>query len=306
MRAGLGAFLVRRLFTGLVFVLVVSSSALVLARLAPGDALAELRLQHVDEATIARTRARLHLDETIPVQLERWFSGLLRLDLGQSSRFDRPVGELLRQRAPRTALLAFVSLGLALAVALPLGLITGSQPRSLLARAIALLSVGLVSCPPLVGALGLLWLALVTGWVSVEPGRLVLPVVALALPLTAMIERLQSQATADALTVPDLVAAAARGIPRARLLWIHVSRQSLRPVLGVMGIVIGTLFSGSLAVEWATSWPGLGRLLYDAIVARDTFLVAGCALAGGVLIAVGNLVADLARAFADPRVTEQP
>jgi peptide/nickel transport system permease protein len=91
----------------------------------------------------------------------------------------------------------------------------------------------------------------------------------------------------------------------ARLVWIHAARQSLRPVLGVYGIVIGTLFSGSLAVETITAWPGIGRLMYDALVGRDLFLVAGCALVGAVLIALGNVIADLIRAVADPRIREQ-
>jgi peptide/nickel transport system permease protein len=104
---------------------------------------------------------------------------------------------------------------------------------------------------------------------------------------------------------PDLVAAAARGVPPSRLLWVHAGRQSLRPILGIFGIVIGSVFSGSLAVELATSWPGLGRLMYDAVVGRDVFLVAGCALAGAAMIALGNVVADLARALADPRVRGQ-
>jgi peptide/nickel transport system permease protein len=73
----------------------------------------------------------------------------------------------------------------------------------------------------------------------------------------------------------------------------------------VYGIVIGTLFSGSLAVETITAWPGIGRLMYDALVGRDLFLVAGCALVGAVLIALGNVIADLIRAVADPRIREQ-
>jgi len=91
-------------------------------------------------------------------------------------------------------------------------------------------------------------------------------------------------------------------LPPWRLLWIHATRQSCRPFLGLFGVVLATLFSGSLAVEWVTSWPGLGRLMYDAIVGRDVFLVAGCALAGALLVAAGNLIADLLRVVADPRV----
>ena len=126
------------------------------------------------------------------------------------------------------------------------------------------------------------------------------------LPLAASLERLQSQATAESLAAPDITAAAARGVPRARLIWIHAARQSLRPVLGVYGIVIGTLFSGSLAVEVITGWPGIGRLMSDALVGRDLYLATGCALAGAVLIALGNTVADVMRAIVDPRIESGP
>jgi peptide/nickel transport system permease protein len=119
-----------------------------------------------------------------------------------------------------------------------------------------------------------------------------------------MLERLQSQAIAESLAAPDIAAAAARGVPESRLIWVHAARQSLRPVLGVYGIVIGTLFSGSLAEEAITGWPGIGRLMADALVGRDLFLSAGCALAGALLIAAGNMAADVLRAVADPRLRE--
>jgi peptide/nickel transport system permease protein len=162
--------------------------------------------------------------------------------------------------------------------------------------------VALVSCPPVVGALALLLIGARTGWLATDPGGLLVPALALGLPLAASLERLQSRATTEVLAAPHLSAAAARGVPFARLLWVHVSRQSLRPVLGIYGLVIGSLFSGSLAVEWITSWNGLGRLTYDALISRDLFLIAGCALAGAVLIAAGNVLADVARALTDPRV----
>jgi peptide/nickel transport system permease protein len=301
----MAAFLARRLFAAVLFVLLVSSSALVLTRLVPGDATSDLVFTPGGQAARAQERARLGLDRPISWQLGAWLAGVARFDLGQSSQYGRPVADLLRQHAGPTAELAAVALAVALIIGVPLGVLTGARPRSVFARAITPISLALVACPPLVGALVLLWFALVTGALSVEPGRLALPALALALPLAAMIERLQSQATSEALAAPDLVATAARGVPRVRLLWTHAVRRSLRPVLGLFGIVIGTLFSGSLAVEWVTSWPGLGRLTYDAVVGRDVYLVAGCALAGAVLIALGNVIADIGRAVVDPRVREQ-
>ena len=208
------------------------------------------------------------------------------------------------QRAVRTAELAAIALVVATIVGLPIGVLTGARPSGWLATIVVPISSALIACPPLVGVLALLWLAVMTGWLSTEPGRVMLPAIALALPLAAALERLQARATADTLDAVDLTAAAARGIPRWRRLWVHAARQSLRPVLGVYGLAIGGLLSGSLAVEIVTSWPGLARLTMDALQQRDSFLVAGCALFAAVFIAAGNLAADVLRAIVDPRVSD--
>jgi ABC-type dipeptide/oligopeptide/nickel transport system permease component len=199
-------------------------------------------------------------------------------------------------------MLAGAALALATIIGLPLGLLTGSRPRGALAMLITPLSVGLIACPPIVGALALLLLGLRTGWLSVAAEHLAVPVLALALPLAATLERVQSQATAEAMAAADIRAGAARGLPAYRLLWVHGFRQSLRPVLGIYGVVIGSLFSGSLAVEVVTGWPGLGRLMFEGLKSRDLLLVTGCVLAGAIFLAAGNLAADIARALVDPRV----
>jgi len=294
------AFVARRVVAAVVLVAVVSTGAFVLTRLAPGDAGSTGMLTGLDQATIAKTRARLGLDRPFTTQVGDWIGGLLRFDLGRSSEYDAPVAPIARERAANTALLAAVALAIAL-VGLPIGVLTGARPRGWLSVAVMPLSVALVACPPIVGALALLWLAVSTRWLSIAPGSLAVPALALALPLGATLERLQSQATAEALRAPDVVAAAARGLSPARVLWRHAARQSLRPVLGIAGVLIGSLFSGSLAVEVVTGWPGLGRLMYDALAGRDVFLAAGCALVGAAVLAVGNLAADIARAVVDPR-----
>jgi ABC-type dipeptide/oligopeptide/nickel transport system permease component len=276
---------------------------MVLARLAPGDATSELQLLAGTNAqTIEAARHRLGLDQPIATQVAGWMKGVLHLDLGESSTFGRPVAGLVAERMANTAKLAGLALIVAVAIGLPLGVLTGARPRSTMARLVSVASIALVCVPPIIGTLALLFFAATTEWLSIEPGHLALPVLALALPLAAMLERLQSQATAGALLAPDIVAAAARGVPPRRLIWLHAGRQSLRPVLGVAGIMVATLFSGSIAVETITSWPGLGRLMLDALVSRDVYLVAGCALAGAVLVAAGNLAADLLRAVVDPTV----
>jgi peptide/nickel transport system permease protein len=295
-------FFARRLLAALTLVVVVSVGAFVLGHFAGGDSTMELRLSGAGAQAVAARRAELGLDRPLASQFGSWIAGLARLDLGTSAMYDRPVSSLLAERAGNTAVLSSVALALAIGLGVPLGILTGARPRGPLATVVTPLSVALVSCPPIVGALALLLLAVRTGWLSIAPGDLAVPALALGLPFAAMLERLQSRATSDALAAPNLVAAAARGIPPRRLLWAHAARQSLRPVLGILGVLIGALFGGSLAVEYITAWPGLGRLMYDALVSRDLLLVAGCAMLGAVFLAAGNLIADLLRAWIDPRV----
>ena len=304
MNVALVRFAAQRLASAALFVLIVAASAFTLTVVAPGDATTDLRASGASPAVIARERARLGLDLPITERFGTWIGGIARGDLGESSMYGLPVRALVFARAASTERLAAVALVLATLIGLPLGIISGAMPRHWVARLTAPVSLALVSCPPIVGALGLLLLGASTGWLSIESGAMVIPALALALPLAASLERLQSQAVREAVAAPDLMAAAARGIPPVRLIWVHAARQSLRPVLGVYGVVIGSLFGGSFAVEVITAWPGLGRLTFDALRGRDVFLVAGCALAGAVCLTAGNVIADLARVLVDPRARE--
>ncbi len=301
MKPAIGQFVAWRLGVALIFVIVVAASAFLLVRLAPGDATTDLVISRATPSAIEAERHRLGLDQSAVAHFSQWIGRVARLDLGQSSSLGRPVAGLVGEGVMNTASLAVVALLIAL-VGVPLGILTGSRPRSLLARLIGVLSLALVCCPPVIGTLALLFFGAATGWLSIAPGHLVLPALALALPLAAMLERLQSQAAAEALRAPDIVAAAARGVPNRRLVWLHAGRHALRSVLGVAGIVMATLFSGSIVVETMTAWPGIGQLMLKALVSRDLYLVAGCAMAGAGLLAAGNLLADLLRAALDPRV----
>ena len=282
--------------------MIVACAAFLLVRLAPGDAATDLQITVADPTVIAATRTRLGLDQPLATQFGHWLVGLTHFDLGQSSKFGRPVAPLVTERLLNTAQLAGLALILATLAGLPLGVMSGARPDSWLARAVTAVSLVVVACPPIIATLLLLCLALTTGWLDVAQGSLALPVIALAAPVAAMLERLQSQSSAEAAHSTSVLAAAARGIPSSRLTWIHATRQSLRPVLGVYGVVVATLFSGSIATETITGWPGLGHLTLEAVLGRDLFLIAGCALAGAVLIAASNLAADLLRLAIDPRL----
>ena len=319
----MGRYLLRRLALALLLIVLVSSAALVITDLAPGDITTE-RALNLDADARNRLRAQMGLDRSLASQYVAWLGGLARFDFGQSLLYTRPVRDLLGERAANTAILALSALVVSTLIGLPLGLYTGSRPRGRATRIVRGVSVVCLSMPPLIGSLGLVLLAARTGWLPVggmsSSGademtwaarvwdllfHLPVPVLALALPLAAALERLQSQALVDALREPSVTASLARGVSPLRALLRHAWPAALRPVLGVYGVMIGGLFSGSFVVEVVTAWPGLGRLMFDALKARDLYLVAGCAASGAVFLAVGTGIADLLLAWIDPRVRSE-
>ena len=311
----------RRIAFALTLVFLVSSAGLLLAGVARGDVTSDMFAAGLSPETIARERERLGLDRPLPEQYAGWLVRVSRLDLGTSLRYQRPVRDLLAERAGNTVTLGAAALVLATAIGLPLGVLAGSR-RGWLPRIVRTASIVVLSVPPLISSLLFVLLAARTGWFPVgglglpDPDagwlaaaadfawHLTLPMLALALPFAATIERLQAEATTRALAQPHILAARGRGIDDGRLVWRHALKPALRPVVAIYGIIIGTLFSGSFAVEIVSSWPGLGSLMYEALRYRDIYLVAGCAAAGSVFLAAGTLVSDLALAAIDPRLRE--
>ena len=308
------AYIVRRLAFALFLVFAVSSASLVLARLGPGDFVSQSMGLNARPETVEEARARYGLNRSIGEQYRLWIAGAARLDFGRSLLFDRPVADLIPERAVNTAILAATALVVATLIGLPLGVLTGSRKSGILTEAIRTASLVLLSMPPLLTSLFLVFAAARTGWFPVggmtSTGgggllrHLVVPVAALAMPLVAMFERLQSQAMSEVIGQPYMLATLGRGVPLSRAVWRDALKGALRPVAAVYGLVIGTLLSGSFAVETITAWPGLGQLMLAALRARDVYLVAGCAAAGSIFLAIGTLVSDAALALVDPRVSQ--
>jgi peptide/nickel transport system permease protein len=315
------AFLLRRLVLALMLVVVSSSVALLLTRLAPGDLTTQLG-PTATASEVAATRQRFQLDRSPLVQWGRWASRAVRFDFGESFLYGRPVAPLVRTSALNTAALAATALVTATVLGIGCGVITGSR-RGLLPAVIKVVSFVCISTPPLLASLVLAFVAARTGWLPVGGMRSVdvleqswpawlldlswhlpLPVLALALPLAATFERLQSQSISDALHQPFVTAAVARGVPPRDLVRRHAWRVSVRSLCGLYGLAVGALFSGSFVVEYITAWPGLGRLMYEALRARDIYLVAGCAAMGSVFLAIGTLASDVLLAVFDPRIRE--
>ena len=310
-------YLARRLVVAALLVFLVSSGALLLTRLAPGDYVTESLgvAGRVDAAEQARVR--YGLTRSFASQYGQWLSNVARLDFGRSFAYDRPVSALVPERAANTILIAATALLLATLIGLPLGTISGSRSGGFVALGVRAVSLVLLSMPPLLTSLFLVFAAARSGWLPIGGMRsatgsgavdilrhMVVPVLALALPIAAMFERLQAQAVSETLAQPFVAATIARGVPQRRIIWRDAMRVAIRSVASVYGLVIASLLSGSFAVEMVTAWPGLGRLMLDALRARDMYLVAGCAAAGAAFLAAGTFLSDAAVAFADPRVRE--
>jgi len=305
-------YIARRLAFAALLVMIVSSASMVLARLAPGDF---VDLSFPPEATPeakAQARARYGLDRSISSQYLDWLGAAARFDFGRSFLYDRPVRDLIPERAANTAVLALTALVVATAVGLPLGIISGSR-RGALSGVIRTVSLALVSMPPLLTSLFLVFAAARTGWFPIggmgtSPlevlHHLVLPAAAIGLPLAAVLERLQSQAMGEVIGAPFVLATLARGVPRSRIVWHSALKPALRPVASIYGLIVGSLLSGSFVVEVITAWPGLGSLMLDALRARDVYLVTACAGTGALFLACGTLVSDLALGVVDPRASE--
>ena len=295
-------FLLRRGISALILVFAVTSGALLLAQLAPGDFASQIGRTPQE---IAAERARLGLDRPFQERYFQWLRRSLTLDLGESFQDQRPVTEIVGAAARNTALLASCALVVATLLGIPWGVVTGTR-RGAAAALLRAASLVLLSVPPLISTLVMLTIAARTGWLPVAGmgglSHLVVPTFALALPVAALLERLQSNAMAESMERPSTAAARARGIPERRVVWRHGWRQSLAPVLGIYGAVVGSLFSGSFAVEYVTQWPGLARTLQQALLSRDTYVVAGCAAAGSAFLAAGILAGDVLHALLDPRV----
>ena len=319
----MGGFFVRRVLFAAVLVVVASSGSLLLTRFAPGDVTGELG-PFASATEIRETRARYGLDLPPLEQLAGWAGRAVRLDLGDSFLYNRPVAPLVAHAAANTALLALIALAAATILGIPLGIFTGTKRGGLLPDIVGAVSLICLSMPPLLTSLLLVFTAARTGWLPAggmssaavtEQGwaawladvalHLPVPALALALPIAATFERLQSQAISEAVHQPFVVASVGRGVGWSRLVARHAWPVSLRPICAVYGLAIGALLSGSFVVEYVTAWPGLGRLMYDALLARDIYLVAGCAAMGACFLAFGTLTGDLLLAAADPRVREE-
>lgn len=300
--------LIRRLLTAIPTLLGVVILSFVLMRLAPGGPFDGER--PLDAATRAALDAAYGLYKPLPEQILLYLGRLAQGDFGPSLVYrDFTVTDLIAQGLPVSLTLGALALVLALALGIAAGIGAATHPHSWRDRVLMLGSTILTALPSFVVApILVLLLALWAGWLPASgwgeghPTNLVLPVIALALPVAGAIAKLTRAGLAGVLTKDHILAARARGLPPARLLIRHALRPALLPVASYLGPAAAGLLTGAVVIETVFALPGLGRYFVQGALNRDYPLVLGVVLLYAALIVAFNLVADLLYGWLDPRV----
>jgi len=266
-------------------------------------------------------RAQYQLDRPLPLRYASWVNSVLHGEMGFSFAYNSPVTPLLLVRARNTLLLTLTATLLAWGIALPLGVWSADRQGRLPDRMLSWGTAALMAIPDLGLALGLLVLAVRTGWfptggmTSVDFETLspilklrdlalhmTLPVAALVLSALPLLVRHVRAAVADVLDAPFQLAAQGHGVPKRRLLYRYALPAAANPLVSLFGFSIGALLSGSLLIEVVMSWPGIGPLLVEAILARDLYVVIGGVLFSTLFLVGGNFLADTLLYWVDPRI----
>jgi ABC-type dipeptide/oligopeptide/nickel transport system permease component len=300
-------YLARRVLFTIPVLLGVATLVFSLIHLVPGDPVQSMLGEGVSPQDVAEMRTRLGLDKPLLVQYGAFLKGLASGDLGTSLRTNQPVARAIAERMPATIELALAAMLVAVTVAIPLGILAAVRARTPTDVAATTLALVGISVPNFwLGPLLAIVFSVVLGWLPVS-GRgglahLVLPAITLGAPLAAVLARMTRASVIEELHELYVLAARARGASRFRAIVRHAFRNSLIPIVTVIGLQFGAVLTGAVITETIFAWPGVGRLLIQSISFRDYPLVQGCILLiAGTYVSM-NLLTDLVYGFLDPRI----
>jgi peptide/nickel transport system permease protein len=300
-------FLARRIALTLPVLLGVATLVFSLIHLIPGDPAQAMLGEAAPQADVEALRRSLGLDRPLIEQYGAFLWGLLKGDLGTSLRTGQPVTGQILERMPATFELAAAAMAVAIVVSIPLGIAAAVRRGTAVDHAAMTLALAGVSVPNFwLGPLLAIVFAVELGWLPVS-GRgtaqhLVLPAVSLGAALAAILARMTRASMLEELREQYVLAARARGVPRLRAVVRHAFRNSLIPVVTLIGLQFGAVLTGAVITETIFAWPGIGRLLIQSIGFRDYPLVQGCILLIAVTYVGVNLVTDLVYGILDPRI----
>ncbi|RJP18251.1 MAG: ABC transporter permease [Candidatus Abyssobacteria bacterium SURF_5] len=326
------AYIVRRLLTLFPLVLAMSFVTFMFIQLAPGDYFATLRLNpQISEETVARLEAQYHMDKPPIVQYGYWLKNIvvsarhLRLDLGYSISQKQPVSTVIASRLVNTLLLSISAILITWLVAIPIGIYSAVHQYSWGDKFFSALAFVGMSLPGFFLALLMLYyfgseLGILPigglkspnydqlsamGKAGDMAAHLVIPTVVLAIGGLASLQRIMRGNMLEVLRMQYVTTARAKGLPEKRVIYRHALRNAINPMVTIFGFELSSLLSGAALLEIVCGYPGLGQVLLEAVRSQDIFLVMGSMLIGGVMLIVGNLVADVLLAIVDPQVSYQ-
>ena len=328
---GLAKFLLKRALQGLFVVWGVVTVVFFLRFLTPGDPIDVLTPPDVGEARKQELAGQLGLDQPLYVQYTDYLMQLLQLDLGESMENGVDANAMILGRLPATIELAVTATVVAIIIAIPLGVVSARRRHEPADYGATMFSLVGISTPNFwLGVMLILFVAVPldvfpTGgrpvsiseaWTAATAGgdlstagrwlaQLVLPSLALGTYFTALITRLTRSGMLEEIGKAYVRACEAKGLPQTLVLYKHVLRNTLIPIITVLGLQLGTLIGGAIITETVFAWPGLGTLLIDSIRARDWTLIQGCIIVIGVGFVTINIFVDSLYAYLDPRVTAE-
>ncbi len=300
-------FLTRRFLLTIPVLLGVATLVFALIHLIPGDPVRTMLGDSASDESVNELRGKLGLDRPLYQQYGMFLKDLAHGDLGTSLRTNEPVASAIAARMPATFELAAASMIVAIVIAIPLGILAAACAGTFIDHLATTLALLGISMPNVwLGPLLAIIFAVELGWLPVSGrgtvAQLVLPALTLGAPLAAVLARMTRASVIDELRELYVTAARARGLSRTRAVLKHAFRNSLIPIVTVLGLQCGAVLTGAVITETIFAWPGVGRLLIQSIGFRDYPIVQGCILLIAVTYVSVNLLTDLAYGLLDPRI----
>ena len=309
-------YILKRIFMTVPVMVVVALFVFLLLRLSPGDPAAVIAGDYATAEDVQKIREKLGLSEPIFVQFVTWLGSLIQGDLGTSIFSNKPVTELIAQRLEPTLMLALTTIIFSILVAVPLGTIAAFRAGSWIDRLVMLFSVGGFSVPVFVLGYILIYFFSITwrilpvqGYRSpFEDGMLpfmqhiILPTLTLSVIYIALLARMTRASVMEVLEEDYIRTARAKGLSEVKILMQHALRNAAVPIVTVIGIGIALLIGGVVVTESVYNIPGLGRLVLDAVLARDYPIIQGLILFFSLIYVLLNLIIDLTYTLFDPRI----
>jgi peptide/nickel transport system permease protein len=312
----------RRLFHLIPMLLGITIVSFLIIQLSPGDFLAEIRLNPiVSQQTVDQMRANFGLDQPLHIQYLRWLWNAARLDFGYSFAFQVPVSWLLGSRLLNSLLLNIISFAVAWAIAIPLGIYTARRQYTAADNSLSFAAYVGISTPTFFSGLFLLYWAFKTGWfpiggmTSIEydflsswgkildvAHHMILPVLVLGVFSVAGLMRQMRANLLEVLRHDYVRTARSKGLAERVVINKHAVRNAINPLITIFGFGLGGLLGGSAILENVMGWPGIGKLLVDATIQKDLYVVMAALVIGSITLVVGNLIADVLLVISDPRI----